>query len=327
MLRFLPVRCTLVFLAAVVSMSGEEAGGYRRPSPALAAVVDAPIPPFAVLSPNRQRLLLLDRPDAPPISELAAPELRLAGLRINPVTNGPSRATYYTGLTFKRIALGGEQRVTGLPANPRIADYEWSRDSRHLALTLVAESGLTLWVVDCETGRARPLGDGRLNAALGEPIIWVDDATLAIRRIPADRSVPPVASAVPEGPVVQENLGRRAAARTYDGLLANGHDEALFDYYATSELALVSLDGKVTRLPVNGLISLVHPSPDGRHLLVQRLHRPYSYLVPASRFPVTIDVLSRSGASEHRLADLPLAEVYAGVQFPSEPPEPGVVTQ
>ena len=62
--------------------------GYRTPSAPLAAIVDAPSSPVAVLSPDRTRLLLLDRPEAPSIAELAQPELKLAGLRINPATNG-----------------------------------------------------------------------------------------------------------------------------------------------------------------------------------------------------------------------------------------------
>jgi dipeptidyl aminopeptidase/acylaminoacyl peptidase len=108
--------------------------------------------------------------------------------------------------------------------------------------------------------------------------------------------------------VIQENLGKRSPARTYDGLLASPHDEQLFEYFATSELCGVSLAGKLTPLPQRGLIALAHPSPDTRHVLTQTLHRPYSYLVPYTRFPIAIDVIDRSGKRVFRLADLPLAE-------------------
>ncbi|WP_414663484.1 alpha/beta hydrolase family protein [Horticoccus sp. 23ND18S-11] len=306
-------------LAALVFASpplpAADSAGYRTPSPALAAIVDTPLPPAAVLSPDRRQLLLLDRPEAPTLAELAQPELRLAGLRINPVTNGPSRSTYFTGLAFKPVDGGNDARVTGLPAGVRIADYEWSRDSRHLALTVVAATGIELWLVDCATARARRLTDPILNAALGEPIVWIDHSTLAIRRVPANRGAPPNASGAPAGPVVQENLGQRAAARTYDGLLANAHDEALFEYYATSELALVSLEGGLTPLPLRGLITVVSPSPDNHYVMTQTLHRPYSYLVPTGRFPVTIAVNDRAGAQVFRVADLPLAEgTFNGVR-------------
>jgi dipeptidyl aminopeptidase/acylaminoacyl peptidase len=301
----------LLFAVGVLSLIAARAqdhAGYRVPSSALAALVDAPVPPVPVLSPDRQTLLLLDRPAAPSIAELAQPELRLAGLRLNPATNGPSRSLFFTGLTFKSFSHAEERRVTGLPANARIGDYEWSRDSRHLALTLTLADGIELWLVELATARARRLTGPILNAVLGEPIGWLDDATLVIRRIPPDRGTMPAAARVPAGPVIQENRGRRAPERTYDGLLANPHDEKLFEYFATSELALVALDGTLKPLPPRGLITLAHPSPDARHILLQTLHRPYSYLVPFNRFPVAIEVIDRSGRPEFRLADLPLAE-------------------
>ncbi len=281
---------------------------YRTPSAPLAAIVDTPSAPVAVLSPDRTRLLLLDRPEAPSIAELAQPELKLAGLRINPATNARSREASYTGLTFQPLDGGPAKRVTGLPADTRIAGYEWSRDGRHLALTVVFNQGSALWLVDVASGTARRLTDPVLNGFFGDPMVWLDNATLLIRRIPAGRGPAPLEPTVPTGPVVQESKGGRAGARTYDGLLAGPHDEALFEHYGTSELALVTIDGAEAVLPVRGLLSSVLPSPDGRHLIVETLQRPYSYLVPASRFPVTIDVLDRAGRRERRVASLPLNE-------------------
>ncbi len=309
--RLRPVFAGLAGLC-LLFVSLHAATGYRTPSPALAAIVDAPAAPAAALSPDRRLLLLLDRPDAPSIAELAQPELRLAGLRINPATNGQSRSLFYTGLTLQPFAGGEPRRVTGLPAGARIGDYEWSPDSRHLALTLVRDRGIELWLVDIAAARARALTGPVLNAMFGEPMVWLDAATLVLRRVPPDRRAAPGAADAPAGPVVQESLGQRAQARTYDGLLASPRDEALFEHYGTSELVLAALDGTLTPLPVRGLLSAVTPSPDGRHLLVSTLHRPFSYLVPSSRFPVAIDVVDRTGRREHRLVDRPLNENASG---------------
>jgi dipeptidyl aminopeptidase/acylaminoacyl peptidase len=295
----------VVFLAPFAALSAE---GYRTPSPALAAIVDAPLPPAAMLSPDRKWLLLLDRPDAPSIAELAQPELRLAGLRVNPATNGPSRATHSTGLALQPIAGGAARRIAGLPAGVRIANVEWSRDAQHLAFVVVTDRGLELWLASADTAAARRLTGPILNAMLGDPLAWLDDATLLIRRVPPDRGAAPVASAAPTGPVAQENLGKRAPARTYDGLLANPHDEALFEHYGASELALVKLDGALTPLPVRGLLTFVAPSPDGQHVIVSQLKRPFSYLVPSSRFPTTVAVHDRAGRREHLVAERPLSE-------------------
>ncbi|MDP3070637.1 MAG: prolyl oligopeptidase family serine peptidase [Opitutaceae bacterium] len=306
-----PASRRIGFLSLVILLApfaGSSADGYRTPSPALAAIVDAPLPPAAVLSPDRKWLLLLDRPDAPPIAELAQPELRLAGLRVNPSTNGPSRATHFTGLALQPLAGGAARRIAGLPAGVRIANYEWSRDARHLAFVVVAAEGLELWLAAADTATARRLTGPILNAMLGDPLAWLDDATLLIRRVPPDRGAVPAASTTPTGPVVQENLGKRAPARTYDGLLASPHDEALFEHYGASELALVKFDGRLTPLSVRGLLTFVAPSPDGQHVIVSQLKKPFSYLVPSSRFPTTVAVYDRAGRREHLVVERALSE-------------------
>ncbi len=71
-------------------------------------------------------------------------------------------------------------------------------------------------------------------------------------------------------------------APTYEDLLQNPHDEDLFDYYATAQLAyLDSTTGKTTPLGKPGIYTMVRPSPDEKHLMVSRIHRPYSYQLTA----------------------------------------------
>ncbi|MEO6243902.1 MAG: prolyl oligopeptidase family serine peptidase [Opitutaceae bacterium] len=280
---------------------------YRTPSAAIAAIVEAPLTPLVSLSPDRKTLLLLERPALPPVAELAEPELRLAGLRINPATNGPSRETYYTAIVVKSLAGGAEKRVAGFPTGGRITSLAWSRDSRHLATTVTLEHGLQLWLVDVAAASARQLTPRALNGVIDSPV-WLDDTTLVASFVPADRGTAPGAPTVPSGPVVQENLSGKRPARTYPDMLANAHDEALFEHYAVAELALVTLDGKVSALGLRGLIGNAAPSPDGRYLLLTTWTRPYSYLVPVTRFPTKITVHDRASKLVHTVADLPLAE-------------------
>ncbi len=288
---------------------------YRTPSAAITTIVDAPLTPLVSLSPDKKTLLLLERPALPPVAELAEPELRLAGLRINPATNGPSRATYYTGVVVKALAGSAEKRVAGFPADARITSLAWSRDSRHLAATVTLERGLQLWLVDVAAASARLLTERALNGVIDNPE-WLDDTTIIASFIPAGRGIAPNAPTVPSGPVVQENLSGKRPARTYPDMLANAHDESLFEHYATAELALVSLDpsttsgpaAKITSLGLRGLIGNAAASPDGRYLLVTTWNRPYSYLVPVTRFPTKVTVHDRTGKLVHTVADLPLAE-------------------
>ena len=284
---------------------------YQTPAPDLAALVDAPPTPRVSLSPDRSQMLIMARPSLPSIAELAEPELGLAGSRINPRTNGPSRSSSYNGLMLQAIDVGTSERaVTGLPAEPRIRNVDWSPDGQHVAFTNDESDRIDLWLLDVSSARAQRLGSVAVNdAASGAPFEWAPDGqSLVVRTVAADRGDAPAMPLAPSGPVVQENMGQEAPARTYQNLLTNPHDEALFEHYFESELVRIALDGTVAPLGIRGLVSDFAPSPDGRYLLVEQWHRPFSYLVPSGRFPNRITVHAADGALVEEIADLPLAE-------------------
>jgi len=282
---------------------------YRTPPATIAKLVDAPLTPHIHLDSTRTWILMGMPANLPPISELARPELRLAGLRIDPAAGGPSRQQYYTGLTLKRIADGTEKPVAGLPAHPRINYIDWSPDGAHIAFAVREERGISLWVVEVESGEARPLTEPRLNAVLGMPHIWHPDSQRLICTLtPDDRGDPPELPSVPSGPIVQENLGIQAPSQTYQDLLKNGHDEELFAHFSGSQAAWVSLDREVRPIGPAGILRGVEPSPDGRYLLAETVHQPFSYLVPHYRFPHRVEIWNTDGELVYQLADLPLAE-------------------
>ena len=306
------VSCAVAFIGAVSTVSAQAPATeatYRVPSQALVSIVDAAPTPAVSVAPDRSWLLLMARPALPTIEELSQPEHRIAGIRINPRTNGPSRSPYYTGLTLVNLDSIEQAAVSGLPARPRIASVAWSPDGEYLAFSMSQESGIELWVAEVATARAWRLTELNLNAVLGRPFAWFPDSrSLLCRTVVEGRPDAPAASPVPPGPVIQEATGRTAAARTYQDLLEDTHDEALFEHYATSQLVLVSMDGKAQRLGKAGLIRSASPSPDGRYVLVESYDRPFSYLVPHYRFPLSIGVWYRDGKVAFSLADLPLAE-------------------
>ncbi len=304
MLRTL-VRFSFCFFWLPLAVAQE---GYQQPPAALAAIVDAPLAPELTLSPSRDRALLLARSPAPTIAELAAPELRLAGVRFNPSSLTSNRATDYTQLTFKLLADGREFPVTGFPARARFSHVAWSPDGRHLSVVVfVGENPGALWIVDVATAQARALTSPQLNGVLGNPVDWLDRDTLLVKMIPRDHGAPPARTLETLGPITQQSTGKRAAARTYTDLLNGPQDETEFEYYGTAELLRVGLDGSTHPLGLRGLLE-ASPSPDGRFMLVTSLHRPFSYALPASRFPQRIEVYSRDGQLVHTLAALPLAD-------------------
>jgi len=297
-------------LPATAAAQGPAAtdNGYRMPPQVLVDIIDAPPTPGVQLDPHRQWLLLLERPSLPPISELAERELRLGGLRFRPQNHAPSRGGYLTGLRLMRIADGTERPIAGLPEGARIANLRWSPDGSRVAFTNLRPDGVELWVAELASAQARRVASG-LNLTAGvEPQWLADSKTLVCAVVNPDLGPEPKASDVPSGPVLRESAGRAAPARTFQDLLKSASDEALFEYYLTSRVARVTLDGQVTPIGASGMVFDVSPSPDGRFLLVETVQRPFSYLVPADRFPRKIEVWDLDGKVVHTAADLPLQE-------------------
>jgi dipeptidyl aminopeptidase/acylaminoacyl peptidase len=286
------------------------AEAYRTPPAPIPAIIEAAPTPGVQLSSDRRTLAVLGRESLPSIAAVSEPILRLGGYRINPRTNGPveARTNWNNGLAFKDVASGRETTVA-LPAGLRFTQARWSPKGDTLAFVAESPDGLDLWIADVRTGQARKLNTPKLNAAFGPAFTWLPDSSgVVVRAIPAGRGPAPTASTTPDGPIVQENMGRTAPARTYQDLLSSAQDEALFDHCFTSELVRVGLDGAQTRVAPAGVWSAVSVSPDGRFLLTERLKRPYSYVVPARAFPTEIAVLDWSGRAVKQVVDRPLAD-------------------
>ena len=295
---------------------------YQMPPKAIADLIDAPTTPRVSIGPNREWLLVMDWPMLTPISEVAQPELRLAGIRINPRTNGPSRSFYYTRLVLKKLSDGSEREIAGLPDDSRIGGIDWSPDGKKVAFRLTRKDGVELWVADVATARAKRLTEACLNAAYGGAFEWLSDSkTLIVRFVLKNRGEAPPAPDVSTGANIRENVGKKTPARTYQDLLANAHDEAMFEHYMAAQVVKVTLDGTVTPIGPSGLISGFDPSPDGKYILVATIHRPYSYVVPIRRFPKRVEIWDLTGKVVRQVADLPLAEEVP-VDFAAVPTGP-----
>ncbi len=282
--------------------------GYLLPPKAIVDILDAAPPPIVELSPARDVVVLLERASMPTIAELSQPILRLGGIRINPRTNGPHRAQLARAITLKSIADGTERKVA-LPPNPMLSWIGFSPDGKRFAFTQQRDNGIELWIGDSATGQAKSVTTAQLNAALGPPCEWVGDGgSLLCEFVPPSRGTAPSAG-VPTGPNIQEHRGGIAPVRTYQDLLASAHDEALFDYYGTSQLAFVDAgSGQRTTVGTPAVFGTAAPSPDGQYILVRRVRRPYSWLVPYTNFPASVEVWDRNGTQVKLVAQLPVAD-------------------
>jgi dipeptidyl aminopeptidase/acylaminoacyl peptidase len=302
----------LFFLLAVSALTlyAQEPIGYQTPPPAITALIDAPATPGLSFSPDRKWMLLLEQPGFPSIEEVAEPEMRLAGIRINPRTNGPSRSGYTTGLTLKSVSGGTERPIQRMPAGAKIQNVSWSPDGSKIAFINTSEEGLALWTVDVASATARMQTRTSVNAAMpGSPYLWLDNDRIVCAMIPAGRGAAPVAPITPAGPIVQVNEGKTAPVRTFQDLLTNAYDEALFEHYATAQLAMVEItQGGRIEIGAPGIFTNFSASPDGNYLLVTTLKKPFSYIVPYARFPQQTAVWNNKGNQLKVIVEKPLMD-------------------
>jgi dipeptidyl aminopeptidase/acylaminoacyl peptidase len=304
---------TLVLCTVTLAATLGAQDAYRQPPDVVARILDAPATPTALLSPDRSMMVFLERPGLPSIEVISAPEYRVAGIRLNPRTSGPSRQNPARGMSVMPITGGGATPVAmSLPRGGGISYTSWSPDGRQLAFVVSTSDALTLWVADLTARSARQVTPRRLNAVLGAPCGWTDDTALVCRFIPAGRGAEPQEPATPEGPIVQEALtGSADRVATYQDLLKDPHDEAVFEHYATSQLAHVTLAGEVRDIGAPAIISGASASPDGKWILVTSLSRPFSYSVTLNYFPTRIEIWGMDGAVARTVATRPLIERVA----------------
>ena len=305
--RFCVALSTFVLVCLTTAAFAQQ--GYKKPPKEVLDILNAPVAPGVSVSPKRDNMLMTTALRNPPLADLAQPVLRIAGRRINPTSNSPFRLQYSVAMTLKRIVDGSEIKID-LPPGAKISGVDWSEDGKHFAFLNTTANRVELWVGDTATGKIRNLKGITINSAVGNPLAWMpDNRTLLVQLVPANRGAAPATPNVPPEPNTQESSGRPGPVRTYEDLLKSPHDENLYEYYATSQLALVdSVSGRATPFGQPAIFLGVDAAADGHHVLVTRLHRPFSYLFPDSAFPRDIEVWDTKGKLVYKVASLPLAD-------------------
>lgn len=280
---------------------------YEEPPEDVVDIIDATPVPSVSFSPDRQWMLMIGRSAMPSIEDLSRRMLRLAGMRIDPAANSRFSTGFYSGISL-RAASGGAVVEVPLPGDVRVSGVSWSHHSDYFAFTTVTEGGQQLWVASKDSpGKPRMLTD-RLSTVTGGFDWMPDGQSILCQLVPSERGNEPESKVAPSGPNIQESSGKLSPTRTYQDLLSNAYDEALFEHYATSQLAKVGLDGEIHEISSPAIFSGVSTSPDGNHILVTRIEKPFSYLMTMRSFPQKIEVWNLEGEREYLVADVPMAE-------------------
>ena len=251
-------RCVVLCLAvAIVFVTGPCASGesvYRKPPQEVLDVLHAPLPPSAAISPTHDWMILVSPVRYPPIADLAQPMLRLGGVRVVARNHGIHGERYGNAFVMTKVA-DGSQLPVALPPGAKVTFPVWSADGKRFAFENITSDAIELWVGEAGSATVRRVEGVALNPVLEDELQWMpDQRTLLVKTVPKGVGAPPPEPLAPKGPAVQEASGEKGGSSTYEvrDVLKNGHDEELFDYYGTAQLAFVDADG-VTISPFGSL--------------------------------------------------------------------------
>ena len=308
---FLPVLMVVVLMMAASTGASDDgqqpATGWQSPSEELLQVLHAPQLPRMWSAPTGDYMLLADPMLYPPLAELAAPMHKLAGMRVNPAINSHHGRHGGTSPRLVRVE-DGVTTPLNLPEGTEVDDMVWTVDGKRFALIVIHTDHIGLWVGSVE-GEVKKIENFALNPLMGTAVSWLpDQKRLLVRRIP-QRGQAPEPPAIPAGPEIVEGVGASARS-TYEArnLLETAHDDALFEYYTTSELVIFDpATDKVEIIGKSAPYYTAEISPDGEYILIARLVEPWSHEVAWWRFAKEIEVWNAQGELVANIASLPLA--------------------
>jgi len=311
----------LVFCVTGGALSAQTYSGYDKPPKNILEVMHAPSPPIPDVSPTNDRILLVSWQEYPSISRVAEPFLRLAGARVEPRNHSKHDTPGGYGITacargFDLVRVSDRAQIhVELPQGMCPGEPVWAADGGQFAFPNIAPNAVELWIADAKTGKVHRVPDVRLNPMFNDEMAWMpDQKTIVVKLVPKGMEAPPDEEAGPIGPSIQETEGGKGQSSTYENrdTLGSKHDEDLFDYFAKSQLALVdTTTAAITPLGTPANYESLDPAPDGHHILVAAIHKPYSYITTYDRFPKEIEVWDVSEPSHvlvHTIASLPLAD-------------------
>jgi len=270
-------------------------------------------------SPNGRYFLVPRYTELSTVANMGRPTQRLAGLELRGQRNRTWRLDTYGVVGASIFDLEtGDQHALQLPDDSFYSDFAWSADSTGIAVVRHGPAASELWMADIATGAAHRLGNVEIQATLATRVERrTPRQSLMMQTTPSDSVItlavpgnrgPAPQRGIAKGPVVRSTRGDARPNPTYPFLLEDAHEEALFRYYTTSQLTRIGADGSATPLGDPGMFTRVALSPDGVHILTERIVEPLSPLVSYRSFATVLEVRGPDGAVLATIREQPLQE-------------------
>src|SRR5580700_8168619 len=157
------LRVLLAFCLSSLTLFAAEP--YRKPQKDVMDILNAPGTPTLSVNPNHSYALSATPIRYPSIAELAQPMHRIAGMRINPRTNGLHNVVFNSKLVLWKLPAGTQIPVD-LPPNPKLSPGRWSPDGSRFAFSNTTATGIELWIGDTATGKTHKVEGVQLNSVM-----------------------------------------------------------------------------------------------------------------------------------------------------------------
>lgn len=233
----------------------------------------------------------------------------LGGLFVDFRANRNRNLTIRNNASLQLISASDGSKVTvTLPAASRVSNAVWSPDGKSVAFFVHTPDATHLWVSDL-TGKARQITTRPVLATLNTNFDWEANSGSIITVLPPEpRAAMPQPSAVPTGPRVKlAEESDKNRLRNYASLLATPYDQALLEWHATGQIAMIDVKTKAVKtIGQPTMVQDIDPSPDGKYLRVTRMVKPFSYLVPYSNFGTVQEIWDMDGKVLAKVTEEPL---------------------
>lgn len=284
--------CIAALLSAVYINAQEFT--YKQPPVEILELIQAQPIPDVIFSNNQKMGVITQRNSSmSDLSYIAGPEIRVAGLRIDPIFSN-TRQVFVNKMSLLNVETGVTTAVADIPDNARILNVKWSPSGKYICFTNNGKESVELWRVDVLSAKAVKLNALPLNAVLGDPYLFLDDERILYKSVPGNAGQVPSAPLLPNGPVVQEHKGGAQSARTNPDMITSYYDEQLFEYYATAQLTILSEAGN-ENIGKPALYRNISLSPNKAYMIVTTVKKPYSYQRGFQSYPYLSEVIGLDG--------------------------------
>ena len=204
----------------LVVPAGAQQKYLKPPKAAEELFASRPMPRVSLSPPDGRYLLVAEQYRFRRIEDLASRVQALAGIRLNPVNNGPALPQYYFRWELREVASGIKHQLRLPTGSRRFSLPVWSPDGKLFAFLQYDRASVILHVGEAENRQIKSFPQVKLNTAAGRAFQWLPDSKgLICQSIPSQRGNPPTPPRAPVGPVVQETGPKEAPVLTYPDLL------------------------------------------------------------------------------------------------------------